>query len=46
MAAIEENWERSQERKRARRSRRPLIDVLAGLESEPPPRDGCMICQL
>jgi 3'-phosphoadenosine 5'-phosphosulfate sulfotransferase (PAPS reductase)/FAD synthetase len=46
MTAIEENWERSQERKRARRSQRPLVDVLAGLESEPTPRDGCMICQL
>ena len=46
MAAIQENWERSQERKRARRTQRPLVDVLGGLESEPSPRDGCMICQL
>ena len=46
MAAIEENWERSQARKKARRSNRSLVDVLAGLESEAPPRAGCMICQL
>lgn len=46
MAAIEENWERSQARKKARRSNRSLVDVLAGLESDAPPRDGCMICQL
>lgn len=46
MAAIEENWERDQVRRQARQGQRTLVDVLAGLESEPAPRDGCMICQL
>ena len=46
MTAIEENWERDQARKRARRGNRPLSDVLGGLASEPTPRDGCLICQL
>jgi hypothetical protein len=46
MTAIEESWERNQARKRAKRTQRPLVDVLGGLETEPPPRDGCLICQL
>lgn len=46
MAQIEESWEKSQARKRAKRTNRPLVDVLGGLETEAPQRDGCLICQL
>lgn len=46
MAEIEENWRKSQERRRARRSNRPLAAVLGGMEIDDTPRDGCMICQL
>jgi 3'-phosphoadenosine 5'-phosphosulfate sulfotransferase (PAPS reductase)/FAD synthetase len=46
MAEIEENWRKSQERRRARRANRPLAAVLGGMELDDTPRDGCMICQL
>jgi len=46
MAEIEENWRKSQERRRARRANRPLAAVLGGMELDDTPRDGCMIGQL
>ena len=46
MAEIEDNWRKSQERRRERRANRPLAAVLGGMEFDDTPRDGCMICQL
>jgi 3'-phosphoadenosine 5'-phosphosulfate sulfotransferase (PAPS reductase)/FAD synthetase len=46
IAEIEENWRKSQERRRRRRTNRPLVNVLGGLEFDDTPRDGCLICQL
>ncbi len=46
MAQIERNWERAQERERAKRVNLPLVSTLGGLETDQPPRDGCLICHL
>lgn len=48
MAAIEANWNASQERARKRRKNLPLVETLGGLEPEDDPglRDGCLICSL
>jgi 3'-phosphoadenosine 5'-phosphosulfate sulfotransferase (PAPS reductase)/FAD synthetase len=46
MQQIIENWEKVQERQRQRRKDVPLASVLAGLDYEPPSREGCLICQL
>ena len=43
---IIENWKKVQERERQRRKNVPLAAVLAGMEYEPPTREGCLICQL
>lgn len=43
---IIENWEKAQERERQRRKNVPLAAVLAGMDYEPPNREGCLICQL
>ena len=46
MKQIEENWRKAQERWAKRRSKRSLAETLGGLEVEPEPREGCLICQL
>lgn len=48
MREIEEEWEASQERKKARRKNRSLAETLGGLddEDEPNERDGCYICTI
>lgn len=46
MQQIIENWEKVQEKQRQRRKDVPLASVLAGMDYEPPPREGCLICQL
>jgi 3'-phosphoadenosine 5'-phosphosulfate sulfotransferase (PAPS reductase)/FAD synthetase len=46
MEAIEANWEKMRERKKARKTNQPLVATLGGLEIEETPRDGCLICQL
>lgn len=46
MQQITENWEKVQERQRQRRKDFPLAAVLAGMDYEPPAREGCLICQL
>ncbi|MDY0041852.1 MAG: phosphoadenosine phosphosulfate reductase family protein [Desulforhabdus sp.] len=43
---IIENWKKAQERERRRRKNVPLAAVLAGMDYEPPSREGCLICQL
>lgn len=43
---IIENWEKAQERQRKRRKDVPLASILAGMDYEPPSREGCLICQL
>lgn len=43
---IIENWMKTQERQRQRRKDVPLSTVLAGMDYEPPTREGCLICQL
>ncbi|GKT08380.1 phosphoadenosine phosphosulfate reductase family protein [Desulforhabdus sp. TSK] len=43
---IIENWKKTQERERGRRKNIPLAAVLAGMDFEPPTREGCLICQL
>jgi len=43
---IFDNWEKAQERQRQRRKDVPLAAVLAGIDCEPPTREGCLICQL
>jgi hypothetical protein len=48
MAQIKENWEKAQERLARKRSKEnsPLAAILGGLDYEPPPREGCLLCQL
>jgi len=46
MQQIIENWEKVQAKQRQRRKDVPLASVLAGMEYEPPTREGCLICQL
>ena len=46
MAQIERNWERAQERERAKRVNLPLVATLGGLPVDPEPRDGCLLCHL
>lgn len=43
---ITDNWEKAQERWRRSRRNLPLATVLAGMDYEPPAREGCLICQL
>lgn len=43
---ITDNWEKAQERWRRSRKNLPLATVLAGMDYEPPAREGCLICQL
>lgn len=43
---IIENWNKVQERERQRRKNVPLAAVLAGMDYEPPAREGCLICQV
>jgi 3'-phosphoadenosine 5'-phosphosulfate sulfotransferase (PAPS reductase)/FAD synthetase len=43
---IIENWKKTQERQRQRRKGVPLAVVFAGMNYEPPIREGCLICQL
>ncbi|HVS70828.1 MAG TPA: phosphoadenosine phosphosulfate reductase family protein [Phycisphaerae bacterium] len=46
MEQIERNWQKAQERQRAKRVALPLITTLGGLEIESPARDGCLMCHL
>lgn len=46
MAEIERNWEKTQARLAQRRRNMPLAATIGGLEFEPRPADGCLICQL
>lgn len=43
---IIENWNKVQERERQRRKNVPLAAVLAGMDYQPPAREGCLICQV
>lgn len=43
---IIENWKKAQEREHQRRKNVPLAAVLAGMDYDPPTREGCLICQL
>ena len=46
MQAIEENWNRAQERLAQKRSRTPLAATFGGLKTETKRSQGCLICQL
>lgn len=46
MAAIEENWNKAQERQARRQANRSLAETLGGLTVTPKKREGCLICQL
>jgi len=46
MREIEENWVRTKERLARNRPGRTLAETIGGLEPEPYPREGCLLCQL
>jgi len=45
-AEIIANWEKAQERLKAKRKNRPLVSVLAGYEYEDEQDQGCLMCFL
>lgn len=48
IAAIKENWEKSEARRKANRKNISLAETLGGLEAEDDPhlRDGCLVCSI
>lgn len=46
MQQIIENWEKAREKQRQSKKDVPLAVILAGMDYEPPSREGCLICQL
>ena len=46
MADIERNWQKVQDRIRAKPRNQPLVATLGGLKVVPVERDGCLLCHL